>query len=830
MKTLLLAGKLLKREWRAGEVRLLIIAMLIAVACMTSVNLFSARIEKAMLNQASDLLGGDMALTSPTPVPEAWLQQAKKFNLQTSRSLVFFSMLSSGDKLQLASIKAVEKPYPLRGQLKIADQPFKAGTITHDIPLSGTLWMQSNLFPLLGTEIGGRVTLGQIALQPTHVLTYQPDPPGSFFSFSPYVLINFQDVASSGVVQPGSRVQYTILFSGDEKSLEKYTEWLTPKLAPGQKLAGRYDQRPSVQNMLTRVQHYLGLGSLMSVILAGVALVVVLKRFIRRHEDEVALMRCYGASAKEILLIYFWVLMAAGIVGISLGCFVGYLAQNVLEKILATWMQFQLPSVSLFSIWLSVCMGGLILLAFGLPPLWQLTRVPPLKVLRSEMLPIPISHFWLYLSALTLIVGLMLWYTKDFLLAMIILLGCVVACALFLLGGWGLIHCMGYLRKRVGVSWRYGLSNLHRHWQSSLLQITAFGFTLMVLLLLFIVKNDLIQAWQSELPKNTPNYFVINISPEQVSAVEKKLSESAGIRTEQIFPMVRGRLYLLNGQDILSVLSEDKRNDPIFQREINLSYTDTLPYNNKLSEGKWFKSGDKQGISVEKGLANRLGLKMGDTLGFRVGAQTIEGEIINMREVDWGSLQPNFYVLFVPGVLESFPRTYITSVYLPEQAGTALIQLVAQFPNLTVINVTEILAQVQNILAQAGNAIQYLLFFAFLVGFVVLYASVYASLDERLYEAKILNALGATRHQLMTGLLAEFLTLGASAGLLGGIMANVIGMALGYWVFGLVVHFNVIWVLIGILLGATMVAGIGYIALVFGGAGFKKCVCIRLTR
>jgi putative ABC transport system permease protein len=623
-------------------------------------------------------------------------------------------------------------------------------------------------------------------------------------------MMNMQDVARTGVIQPGSRAQYTLLLSGDEQSLNAYKGWLTPRLAPGQKIVGKNNSRLSVQNTLERVQHYLGLGSLISVILAGVALIVSLKRFTRRHYDMVALMRCYGASAKEVLLIYFWILVGVGIIGIFLGCLVGYFAQYLLEKILASLVQLELPTASYFGLWFSALTGILVLFAFGLPPLWQLTRVTPLKVLRRDLMPMPISSVWFYISGIVLISGLMFWYTKDIHLAVIILHGCIMACVLFLLGGWGLIYLTGHLRKKVGISWRYGLANLHRHWQNSLLQITAFGFTLMVLLLLIIVKNDLITTWQNELPKDAPNYFVINISPEQVPAVQEELSKGVGVKTEQIFPMIRGRLYLLNGQDILQALNENQRKDEIFQREINLSYTDILPHNNLLVKGRWFKPGDQQVISIEKGLSERLGLNIGDTLGFRIGAQTIEGKIISIRELNWGSLQPNFYVLFPPGVLETFPSTFITSMYLPNNSSSIIAQLIAQFPNITVINMAEILAQVQGLLTQSSNAIQYLLLFAFLSGFVVLYATVYASLDERRYEANILRALGATSRQLKAGLMAEFLTLGALAGFLAGLVANATGMALGYWVFNLSLSFNMALVLLGMLAGSVMVCGIGY--------------------
>jgi putative ABC transport system permease protein len=812
MKTLNLALKLLKREWHAGEMRILMLALFIAIACMTSVNLFADRIEKAMFNQAADLLGGDLALTSANPVTEQWLQQAESLNIAYSRSMVFFSMLAVGDQLQLASIKAVEAPYPLRGELKIAEKPFESGVVTEQIPKSGQLWMQSNLFPLLNISPGDDVSLGDIELQANKVLAYQPDPPGRVFSLSPYAMMNLEDVERSGIVQPGSRVEYTVLFCGDKNNLLQYKVWLESQLLPGQKLINADKNRPSLQSTLERVQHYLGLGSLISVILAGVALAVALKRFTRRHYDMVALMRCYGASAKSVLLIYLWVLVGVGVLGILLGCAVGYFAQGVLEKILATFVQFDLPTASLTGLWFGAVAGFMVLFAFGMPPLWQLTRVTPLKVLRRDLEPLPMSSLWLYLSGVAVIVSLIFWYTKDFTLAMVIIFGCMVACVLFLLGSWWLIKLSGRFRKTVGVSWRYGLANLNRRWQSSILQITAFGFTLMVLLLLVVVRNDLILAWQNELPQDAPNYFVINISPEQVPAIEKQLEHSAGIRAEQIFPMIRGRLHLLNDNEILSVLSSDKKRDEIFQREVNLSLTNTMPHNNKLVSGRWFNAEDKNVISLERGLSERLGLKIGDTLGFRIGAQTVQGEVINIREVNWASLQPNFYVLFPPGVLEQFPSTYITSFFLPNDQSDAITQLVSTFPNLTVINIAETLAQIQNLLTQAGNAIQYLLVFAFLAGFVVLYASIYASLDQRLYEGGIIRALGASRAQLVAGLMAEFLTLGALAGLLGGVVANGIGIALGYFVFNLNLGFNVGLVVIGMLVGAVMIGVVGYFA------------------
>jgi len=856
MRSLALAIKLLRREWRAGELKILIAALLIAVTCMTSVNLFSNRIQQAMTNQASDLLGGDMALTSPTPPAELWLQQAKKFGIKTTQVLVFYSMLSFDNQLQLATIHAVDKNYPLRGELKITDQPavpadsrdgglsggrsailppdskqnfvlrsdyyqegvrgvFLPGTpgTAHDIPAPNTIWLEAGLLPLLNAKLGDNITLGSGTFKLTHILIYQPEVPGSSFSFSPHAVINLSDVVKTAVVQPGSRLQYTILLAGDSQKLTKFSAWLKPQLAPGQKLFGAGESRPSLQTSLERVQHYLGLGSLISVILAGVALAVALKRFATRHYDTVALMRCYGASSQQVLQIYLWLLLMVGFISILTACAMGLFAQMVLEKILSSLINIQLPPAAWSGIWFGVIAGLWVLLAFGLPPLWQLTRVSPLKVLRRDMVPLPLSNIWIYLTGLLAVCGLILWHTHDIKLAVIILTGCIVAAALFLSVGWLLIVLMQKMRRTVGVAWRYGLANLARHWQSSILQIAAFGFTLMVLLLLLIVRNDLIATWQNELPPAAPNYFIINISKDQVVSVKEVLKQHAQVENEQFFPMIRGRLFQLNQQDILSALPLEKRTDESLNRELNLSWSETLPHNNKILQGRWWQEGDKNVISVEQGLAERLGLKIGDELGFRIGASIIAGKIISIRQLDWSSLQPNFYVLFPPGILDDFPSTYITSIYLPAaQSSIKLNTFIQQFPNLTVINIAEVLKQVQNILFQAGNAIQYLFFFALLAGLVVLYASVYASLDTRLFEGAILRALGASRYQLLTGLIAEFVILGALSGLLAAIVANGIAMVLGKQLFDLILHFNFVLLFIAIIFGAIIIGAIGVFA------------------
>lgn len=806
MKSLLLSAKLLRREWRAGELRILMIALLIAVTCMTSVNLFADRIERAMLNQSGDLLGGDLGLSSANPMPEKWLIQAKNSHIRTAEALFFLSMLSANNQLQLANVRAVDEAYPLRGEIKISDQLGGVSKIAHAIPEPNTIWLEESLLPLLHIQLGDSITLGTANFKVTHILRYQPSALGSNFSFSPNAMINKADVPKTAVIQPGSRIEYIALFAGNPRELSSFITWLRPQLAPSQKLLGATENRPSLQTALERVQHYLGLGSLISVILAGVALAVALKRFTYRHYDMVALMRCYGASSRQVLMIYLFLLLYIGVFSILLASIIGYFSQNILQKILTTLIKIELPTTALSGVWFGIIAGFWILLAFGLPPLWQLTRVSPLQVLRRDLVPFPVSSIWLYLSGFIAIAGLIIWHTQDLKLTFIILVGCMAACALFLLGAAGLMALMRNTHEKVGVAWTYGFLNLKRRWQSSLLQITAFGFTLMVLLLLIIVRHDLVAAWQHELPPDAPNYFVINIAPDQVSAVKQMLGQEAKVSNEQIFPMIRGRLYQINQQAI-------NRDDESLKRELNLSWTDVLPHNNQIIDGRWWEKGDTNVISVEEGLAKRLDLKLGDELSFRIGARTINAKIISFRQLNWSSMQPNFYILFPPGVLTDYPSTYITSFYLPEdKSKTQFHAFIQRFPNLTVVNIAEILKQVQNLLGQAGNAIQYLFVFALLAGLVVLYASIYATLDQRLFEGAILRALGASRYQLLTALIAEFATLGALAGLLAGCMANGIGMALGYWLFNLNLHFNYGLTLVGMMIGAFIVGSVGVFA------------------
>lgn len=805
MKPWLLAAKLLTREWRAGELRILMAALLIAVTCMTSVNLFAERIGRAMSWQASDLLGGDLGLTSANPIPENWLAHAKDSHISTTEVLIFLSMLSANHQLQLANVRAVDSAYPLRGKIKITDQLDGVGQITHSIPAPNTIWLEASLLALLHIQLGDSITLGAANFKVTHILHYQPDSLGGTFSFSPYAMMNIADVPKTAVIQPGSRIEYIALFAGNSRQLSQFSVWIKPQLSPGQKLIGANENHPSLQTTLERVQHYLGLGSLISVILAGVALAVALKRFTYRHYDMVALMRCYGASGPQVVMIYLFLLLYVGLFSILLACVMGYFAQDVLQKMLATLIQMQLPAATLSGIWFSIVAGLWILLAFGLPPLWQLTRVSPLQVLRRDLFPLPVSSIWLYLSGLIAISALIIWYVQDLKLAWIILTGCVSACLLFLLGAWGLITLIRRAHQKVGVAWTYGFFNLGRRWQSSVLQITAFGFTLMVLLLLLIVRHDLLAAWQHELPPDAPNYFVINIAPDQIAPIKEMLVQYQ-IHGEQIFPMVRGRLYQLNQRPI-------NRDDESLKRELNLSWTDTLPRNNQITSGRWWEKGDAHVISVEEGLANRLGLKLGDDLSFRIGARSITAKIISLRQLNWSSMQPNFYVLFPPDVLTDYPSTYITSFYLPEKkSNIPLNAFIQRFPNLTIINVAEVLKQVQNLLTQAGNAIQYLFFFALLAGLVVLYACIYATLDQRLFEGAILRALGASHYQLLTALIAEFVILGALAGLLAACVANGIGMALGHWLFSLDLHFNGELLLIGVVAGACMVGVMGTFA------------------
>lgn len=811
LERLPLAWRLLRRDWRAGELRILLLALIIAVTATSAISFFSDRLQRAMVNQSAELLGGDLRLSSPRAYPADWLHQADALGIAHTETLEFPSVVVAGDNFQLAGIKAVQQGFPLRGEVRVAKQPFGEEFTTQVIPAAGEAWAEGRLLPLLGINVGDTLELGSISLRVTRVLAYEPGVAGGFAGLAPRLLINREDVARAAILRPGSRVSYNLFFAADDAALQRFKSWLKPRLEPSHSLTDVRSGRPTVGAALDRAEQYLGLSSLVAVLLAGVAIAMGARRYSERHFDMAAVMRCFGAGQRDLLALFLPQLLLLALLGSAIGVIAGYLVQFGLFVLLRELLPAVLPAPGWMPVVVGMLTGITVLAGFALPPVMRLRQVPALRVLRRELDPMPLRGWLVYGAALLAMGGLMWRYTGSAAMTLGVIGGAVIALALLGVLALALLRTSRLLHRGVGVAWRFGLNNLWRRPLLSVGQILAFGLTLMAMALIALVRGDLLNTWQTSLPDNAPNQFVVNVLPEQVDAFRQFL-EQKKIHDAVLYPMVRGRLAQINGIESKEFVGDEERGRGALNRELNLTWATDLPADNKVTAGNWFSrdASGKSLVSMEEKLAQRMGVKLGDELTFDFGGEALKAKVDNLRSVQWDSFHPNFFMIFPPGVLDRFPATYITSFYLPQARKAELAQMLREFPAVTVIDMDRIMEQVRRILAQVTLAVEYVLVFVLLAGFAVLYAALQASLDERLHEGALLRTLGASRRQLRSGHLAEYAALGFLAGVFAAAGAELIAFILYWQVFNLDYSFK--WWLWLVLppLGALLIGVAGY--------------------
>jgi len=819
MKTLLLALRLLRRDFRAGELRILALAILVAVGGMTAVGFFTDRMQRAMVQQGVELLGADLVLVSSAPARAELVDEARRAQLVTVATLTFPSVVLAGDRPQLVDVKAVGAGYPLRGTLRNAltvDAPEQA---TREIPAPGDVWVEPRLIEMLSLTIGGRINLGAGQFRVARVLTYEPDRGGDMFSLGPRVLLNSADVLRTRLVLPGSRVSYRLLLSGDPGQIAAFRAWAEPRLKPGERLVEVRDARPELKVALERAEKFLGLAALVSVLLAGVAVAVATRRYVARHLDGSALMRCFGATQARVVALYGLQMLVLGIIASLLGSLLGLAVQAALAALLAGMFNTTLPAPSLWPLVIGLLVGVVTLLGFALPPLLRLKSVPPLRVIRRDLGPVPVRAYSVYGAALLAMGLLMFWQVHDLTLTLIVLGGALATLAALAIMAWLLVKGLGKLRARAGLAWRFGLANIARRPNASIAQILSFGLGLMVLLMLLLVRGDLLAAWQKRLPPDAPNNFLINVQPNDVPRLRDFLilAGVGGSDGPKVFPMVRGRLTHINGRLVSGADYADERARNLVEREFNLSWSTQLQEDNRVVAGTFWSaqaSGEHE-LSVEKGLADTLGIKLGDALTYRIQDREVLAQVTSLRKVEWDSFRANFFVLAPPGLLNDFPATWITSFYLPAERKRVAGELVRAFPSVTVIDLETIMTRVRGIMDRVNTSVEVVFLFTLLAGLMVLYAAIQATQDERLHETAILRTLGASRARLMGGLLAEFGLLGLLAGLLAAFAASAAGLMLARQVFHLDYTVNPLLWLIGPVVGA---AGIG----LFGFLGTRR--------
>jgi putative ABC transport system permease protein len=802
--------RLLRRDWRAGELRVLFFAVAVAVASVTSVGFFTDRVQQTLRRQANELLAADLVVSADHPLPASLADAARARGLRTVDVVQFRSMALAGDNSQLAEIKAVGAGYPLLGQLKLYDGAAEA--VATGVPPRGQVWVEADLLRRLRIDAGAAVTLGAVDFAATQTIAHEPDRGGNLFNIAPRVLMRLDDVGATQLLREGSRAQFQLLVAGEPGAVAAYRKAVEPGLQRGERIVDVTDARQEVREALERSQRFLHLAALVSVLLAGVAVAMAARRHVERHLDNCAIMRCVGARQSFITGAYVLEVFWLGVLAGAAGCVLGYGAHAVLVDILGSLLTERLPLPGIFPVISGLLTGLVTLLAFALPPLLHLRSVPTLRVLRRDLGALPAPAFSAYALGSGAMAALLLWQAGELRLGLYVVGGVVATIAILLLMSFALVRSLAWLRRGAGVAWRFGLMNVVRRARGSMVQVLAFGVGMMALLLLTVVRGDLLGAWQGRLPPDAPNRFVINIQPDQLTALAE-FFQQRGIAAPDVHPMVRGRLVAINGREVVPAAFEDDHARRLAEREFNLSWARRLQSeDNTIMAGSWWNSGDegKPLLSVEAGIAQTLGLSLGDELTYDVAGERFSARIASLRKVQWDSFRANFFVLAPPGLLDRYPASYIMSFYLPGGQQSLLNDLVREFPNFTLIDVSAIMNKVRDIIARVTQAVQYVFLFTLLAGLLVLYAAIAATRDERLRESAVLRTLGASRAQLVSGVASEFATLGVLAGTVAALAATLIGYVLAQRVLHVPYTFNALLWLYGVVGGAVGVGVAGY--------------------
>ena len=801
------------RDWRLREVRLLLLALTVAVLSVTSISFFTDRVERAMRMQGSALLGADLLISSSRPLSDQLEPITKPF--KTTRLVEFRSVILFEDNSLLTEVKAVGEGYPLRGALetsKTLTQPL--GTRDQGIPAPGEAWAAAEVFYQLGLSPGSVIELGNSRFKLTRVINYEMDAGGSVFRFAPRLMINIDSLAGTGLITPASRATYKLLIAGEETQILNLRSPLKAVLSPTETLQSVEEGRPEISAALNRAVRFMKLASVLTIIIAGAAVALAVLSYTARETRSIAVLKTLGATRlilwQEYALRFVLLVLSATIVGSLLG----YGAQLLLARQLSGWLNITLPPASLIPLGAGLATAVLTLAGFALPSILKVIQTPPMHIMRAITSDTR-RHTILRITTISLAMGgFLVWQAGELKLAAIIFAGVLGGLSLMLSIAWMTTRFFRRLRISHGHGWQLGLANIGRYGGRAALLITTIGVGIFALSLLGGVRGDLITAWQNRIPADAPNHFLVNIQPAELVQIDEFLQHRE-LNDYQLFPMIRGRLREINGKTVTAEDFEDQQAKNTLQRELNLTATSDLPNENSITAGHWFDalaadSEEETGISVESEIAARLGLDLGDVLTFDIGGQSFTRSIVSLRKVQWDTMQPNFYVIAAADTLTAYPTTYITAVRIPDMDTQFTTELIKVFPSVTVLDVRAILNQIQRIVAQVSSAVEVVFAFSLLAGIVVLLAAIQTQRNDRRQEIAILKTLGASQRQIKRSVAVEFIVLGTLAGILGAGMATLTGWVLAEQVFKLSYQVSWLPVFWGVLAGIIGLGGVGY--------------------
>ncbi len=782
------------RDLRAGELRLLIVAVTLAVASLTAVGFFADRIKGGLQRDAKALLGGDVVLSSDNPIPQAFKAKATELGLQSAASVGFPTMAraqdAQGGNSKLVALKAVSTGYPLRGSLRIAssvDTPeAKTGIATRDLPAVGNAWVDASLLDALNLKMGDNLLLGNSTFKIDHIIVQEPDRGAGFMSFAPRVMLNADALAATALVQPASRITYRTALVGEASKVKEFTKWATEQIKTndvrGLRLESLEGGRPEMRQTMDRAEKFLNLVALLAALLSAVAVAIAARGFAARHLDDCAMLRVLGTSQRTIALAYTFEFFVVGLAASFIGVVIGFAVHYGFVALLAGLVDAALPAASLWPVVFGLGMGLTLLFAFGLPPVLQLAQVPPLRVIRRDVGGLKPASLAVLLIGITGFAALLLAASSDLKLGLIAVGGFAGAVAVF--AGMSYV-AVKLLRRSVNEAtaprWLVlATRQISARPAYAVVQVSALSVGLLALILLILLRTDLIASWRQSTPPDAPNRFVINIMPEQGDAFVKNLKDNQ-VKKYDYFPMIRGRLIAVNGKAILPDDQTDDRAKRLLDREFNLSHSAARPEHNQIIAGKWTDEAPGE-VSVEEGIATTLGLKLGDSMTFDIGGTQVTSKITSLRKVDWGSMRANFFVMYTVSQLPDVPATYMAAFKAPEVKGFDNA-MVRAFPNVTNVDMSLTINQVQKVLDQVIRAVEFLFGFTLAAGLVVLFAAVTATREERAREFAIMRAVGARSSLLRQVQRAELAGVGMLAGVLASFVAIIVGWALAKYVF-----------------------------------------------
>jgi len=781
---MMLSWKLLKRDWKGGQLSLIAFSLILAVAVVTSIALVADRVEKALNRETSSFLAADLVVNSSKEFKATYLQQAKAKDLQTAKILEFSSMLFNGEESNLASVKAVEASYPLRGKLTVSNVAFTADENdwekTTDTPNPGEVWIGERLIPLLNITLGDEVEIGQVKLKATKIVVAEPDGATGFSAFGARVLMNLADIERSQVIQPGSRVRYKLLLAGENRNIEDFSQWVKTQESPHESLVTPRDSQENLQNTLDKGRQFLLLAGSVGVMLAAIALALASNRYAQRHINQVALLKSWGQSARQVRRLYIFQCTWLALIATLLGLAIGWVIHEILLRSISDLLPQGIPKAGFKPLLTAFFTGISCLLGFALPALWNLPTVSPLRVLRRDVDVSLASYSTRFLIGFSIIFLLVVWYSESLSLAIYFLGGLLMVSVVTGLCGYFLLA----IGKRV-------------------------AHTILLLLVMLTVRTSLLDDWSAKMPADAPNHFVVNVANYEVDPVNTLLKKER-FEPQAWYSLVRARLTQINSIDLTE---EQQKNSESVRREVNLSASDELPLDNKIVQGQWWDelSGNaiEKGVSVEEEVARDLGLKLGDQVTFSVGGQSLQTVVTSTRSLKWENMQPNFYFLFPSGVLDQYPNMSITSVYIPRQKKTVVNDVLKLYPTIAVIDLDEIINTIKKIIDKVTLGLELILLLVLVCGSVVMFAAISSSFDERQQESAILRTLGSSRKTILSVLGIEFVLLGLLSGLIAAIGAEAVIYLLQTYMFRIPHEFHAnIWIL-GPMGGALLIGSLG---------------------